>query len=128
MIVFDASVVIALLDVDDALHSRAQRLLAGLVDRPFFIQVITLSEVLVGPTRRNRLRLAEEQLAAMGLRVLGLAEDRAAELADLRVRTGLKLPDCCVLLAARSIGAAVGTFDDRLARAGQALGIPIESG
>jgi predicted nucleic acid-binding protein len=38
-------------------------------------------------------------------------------LALLRAETGLKLPDCCVLLAAEQSGAAVATFDDRLAGA-----------
>ncbi|MGH3428816.1 MAG: hypothetical protein ACRDQZ_14830 [Mycobacteriales bacterium] len=40
---------------------------------------------------------------------------------SLHAETGLKLPGCCVLLAAEQIAAAaVATFDDRLAAADRA--------
>jgi predicted nucleic acid-binding protein len=46
-------------------------------------------------------------------------------LAELRVRTGLKLPDCCVLDVALQHRAAVATFDDRLARVARDLGLDV---
>ncbi|WP_156401963.1 hypothetical protein [Agromyces sp. Soil535] len=49
----------------------------------------------------------------------------AARLARLRVETALKLPDCCVLDAAMSNGAAMATFDERLASAGASLGVTL---
>jgi predicted nucleic acid-binding protein len=42
--------------------------------------------------------------------------DAAERLAALRVATELKLPDCCVLLAAEDAQARLLTFDARLAR------------
>ena len=39
--------------------------------------------------------------------------------------TRLKLPDCCVVLAAQQRAAAVLTFDDRLAAACERLGVPL---
>jgi predicted nucleic acid-binding protein len=37
-------------------------------------------------------------------------------LATLRVRTGCKMPDCCVLASAATRNTAVASFDERLRR------------
>jgi hypothetical protein len=51
---------------------------------------------------------------------ISLADDAAARLAALRAETALKMPDCCVLLAADDAHAeAVLTFDDHIARAAE---------
>ena len=79
--------------------------------------VVTLAEVLVGPARAgvvDRALAAQEQLA---LAAVPLERVPPVRLALLRAETGLKLPDCCVLLAAEESGAAVATSDDRLAGA-----------
>lgn len=53
-----------------------------------------------------------------------LAPDAAPRLAELRADTNLKLPDCCVLLAARDAPAqAILTFDERLAGVAERLGL-----
>ena len=77
----------------------------------------------VGPARRGRLDDARAAIAALEIEEIPLTRGAAGDLATLRAETGLKLPDCCVLLAARSAGAsAVLTFDDRLVKtAGRAL-------
>lgn len=41
--------------------------------------------------------------------------------------TALKLPDCCVILAAQQVPGAILTFDDRLAAAAQRLAIEVTS-
>lgn len=62
-------------------------------------------------------------LHALPVADLPLPDDAAARLATLRARTNLKLPDCCVLLAAQEAGAdAVFTFDAQLASAARAAG------
>lgn len=48
---------------------------------------------------------------------MAVGEGAPARLAVLRAGTRLKLPDCCVLLAAEQSHGAVATFDDRLANA-----------
>jgi len=53
------------------------------------------------------------------VRSVPFEDDAHIRLATLRAGTGLKLPDCCVLLAAEQVHAAVATFDDRLAAAGR---------
>lgn len=51
-------------------------------------------------------------------------DDAPVRLATLRAETGLKLPDCCVLLAAQDAGAeAVLTFDEPLGREVERLGL-----
>ena len=117
MIVVDASVLIAHLDERDGQHERAVQALLEVVEQPLGCSPITLAEVLVGPARHDRLEAARDAVVALGVEEIPFAGDAPARLASLRVATGLKLPDCCVLLAAQDAGAEILTFDDRLARA-----------
>lgn len=123
MIVLDASVLIAHLDTEDAHHERATQLLLDTVDEALGASPLTLAEVLVGPARAGRAGLAEGALRELGVQVVPLGADAPRELAELRVRTRLRLPDCCVILAARTTGGSVATFDDRLHRAAAELGL-----
>ena len=122
MIVLDASVLIGYLDEDNH-HEAADTLLARELDDDFAAGSLTLTEVLVGPARSGRL---DDALAA--LRDLEIAErrfpaDAAVRLALLRAITGLRMPDCCVLMAAHQAEARVAIFDRRLARAVQERGL-----
>ena len=118
MIVVDASVLIAHLDDNDALHSRAVDALLATAEQPLACSPITLAEVLVGPARAGRVRDARTAVEDLGVVELPLGDDAATRLARLRAETGLKMPDCCVLLTAENAQAeAVLTFDDRLAAA-----------
>ena len=120
MIVVDASVLVAHLDENDALHDRAVDVLLASAEQPLACSPITLAEVLVGPARAGRLRDARNAITNLGVAEIPLGEGAAARLAELRAETALKLPDCCVLLAADDAQAqAVLTFDDRLARAAE---------
>ena len=49
----------------------------------------------------------------------------AVRLAQLRATTGLKIPDCCVALAAEDAAAPVARFDDRLAQAAESRQLEI---
>jgi predicted nucleic acid-binding protein len=123
MIVIDASVLIAHLDERDALHERAIEGLLAAAEQTLGCSPITLAEVFVGPARDGRLDIARTAVAELGVREVALASDAAARLAQLQAQTNLKLPDCCVLLAAQDGGAdGVLTFDDRLTRAAAQLG------
>jgi hypothetical protein len=51
-----------------------------------------------------------------------LPVDAAERLARLRADSSLKLPDCCVLLAAEAADGAVLSFDARLMRQAAQLG------
>ncbi len=123
MIVLDASVLIAHLDHSDALHTRATEHLLDAADQQFGASAITLAEILVGPTRAGHLSVAQAALRALDVTELPLPPSAATRLAALRVETALKLPDCCVLLAAQDADGMVLTFDDRLAREAGRLGL-----
>jgi predicted nucleic acid-binding protein len=116
VIVLDASVLIAHLDAHDLHHGVATARLLDAAGEQFGASSITLAEVLVGPARAGRLRDARVALQALGVVELPLPADAAERLAVLRMSTKLRLPDCCVLLAAQESHATVLTFDDRLAR------------
>jgi len=51
--------------------------------------------------------------------------DTAARLAQLRASTGLKMPDCCVLLTAEAAGATIASFDDRLIQTATDRDLPV---
>ena len=125
MIVLDASPLIAYFDAADALHERAVASLRRLGGRRLAISPVTLAEVLVGPTRNGALDIIRTGLEILQVEEIGLPDDAAVRLASLRATTGLKLPDCCVLLAAQQGGAAVLTFDDRLSAVSERLDVPL---
>lgn len=123
MIVLDASVLIAHLDEGDGQHARAVECLLALAGETFACSPITRAEVLVGPARMSRIDVAAAALATLGVADVALGSDAPARLATLRAATGLKLPDCCVLLAAQDSAASqVIAFDDRLGRDAAQLG------
>jgi predicted nucleic acid-binding protein len=115
VIVLDASVLIAYLDSDDNHHVAAEALLVGAIDDDLGANPLTLAEVLVVPARDGRLESAQTVLRELEVDELPFPRDTAVRLAQLRASTGLTMPDCCVLLAAEDAGAAVASFDDRLA-------------
>lgn len=123
MIVLDASVLIGHLDRRDAHHAIATERLLEVADKQFGASSITLAEVLVAPTRAGNLPAARAALSMLRIAELSLPPDASQRLAALRVDTALKLPDCCVLLAAESARGAVLTFDDQLAREADRLGL-----
>jgi predicted nucleic acid-binding protein len=116
VIVLDATVLIAHLDAEDAHHEAAEAQLLEVADQVFGASSITIAEVLVAPARAGRLADAKAALRSLGVAELTLPVDAAERLATLRAATELKLPDCCVLLAAEDAQARLLTFDARLAR------------
>ncbi|MGX6447297.1 type II toxin-antitoxin system VapC family toxin [Patulibacter sp. S7RM1-6] len=125
MTVLDASVLIAHLAHDDPHRERAAEVLASL-DGPLPVSIVTLAEVLVGPTRAGMAGPVAGALRDLGVQEVPLGPDAAGRLAVLRVDTGLKLPDCCVLLAAEDVGAhGIATFDARLAGAARERGLVV---
>jgi len=125
VIVLDASVLIAHVDSTDAHHDAARRVLHSAAGQDLAASVLTVAEVMVGPARDRRGHVVDEVLDALHIARVPLRPDDAATLADLRATTGLRMPDCCVLHAAQTVGGAVATFDQRLADAARQLGIVV---
>jgi len=124
VIILDASVMIAHLDASDDHHDRAVELLMEEAEHGFASSAVTVAEALVGPARRGRLEAARAALRQIGLEEIAVGPGASSQLATLRAETGLKLPDCCVLLAAWDAPAErVGTFDAKLREAASRLGL-----
>lgn len=125
MIVLDANVLIAHLDASHVHHDRASTFLLGVGTEPLGASPLTLAEVLVGPARAGQLDRATAALRLIDVATVSFLEDAPARLALLRAGTRLKLPDCCVLLAAETARADVGTFDNRLAKVARERGFAV---
>jgi predicted nucleic acid-binding protein len=128
VITLDASVLIAHFRPVDEHHVLAGRLLAEHAGGGFAVHPLNLAEVLVGGVRIVR---AEEMLAdlrEMGVEVMAPKVDDPLELATLRAKSGLKLPDCCALQTAMTRGTPIGTFDDALASAARQEGVEVLPG
>jgi predicted nucleic acid-binding protein len=123
VIVLDAGVLIAHLDATDAHHERATELLFNTAAETLGASPLTLAEVLVGPSRAGTMDAARAALTAMTIETVRWSDVAAIRLAVLRATSGLRLPDCCVLLAAETTHADVATLDDKLARAAAEIGL-----
>lgn len=124
MMVLDASVLIAHLDPADAHHGPATSILVDAAPDGFLVHPITLAEVLVGGVRIGKGAQMRADLEAAGVRLVGRDADEPLRLAELRVATGLRMPDCCVVDAAVSHGAGLASFDQALVVAARRLGVP----
>lgn len=122
MIVLDASVMIALLDGSDAHHGRARALLSSAAAEPLAASVVSIAETLVGPRRRGAADAASSALDRLDIQRVAVGADDAQRLAELRAGLGLRLPDCCVLVAAERVDGRIETFDDRLRTCAQEIG------
>lgn len=124
MIVLDASVMIAVLDPHDAHFASARELFRANSTQRVVAHRLAMAESLVVAARVN-LTIA----VALALDTLGVGRldepDDPVELATLRAQTGLRMPDACVLLAAKRDGASLATFDQRLAQTAHDEGIPV---
>jgi len=128
VIVLDASVLIAHLDGSDPHHARAQSLLEAHSSEPWGASSVTLAETLVHPARAGRLEDAEAALVGLDIQELLLGGAAPGRLAEMRADVGLKMPDCCVLLAAQDNDAAVASFDADLLSVARKLGVEAVSG
>ena len=121
-VLLDASVLIAYLDAADAQHHKAESLFAREIDDEFAANTLTLAEVLVGPSRIGRLDAARSVLRELEVVGRPFPADAAVRLTRLRNSTGLRMPDCCVLLAAQDTAARVAAFDERPIRGAEEVG------
>jgi predicted nucleic acid-binding protein len=128
VIVLDASVLIAYLDGEDRHHRRAEAVLVAAVDDDLGAHSLTLAEVLVVPVGEGRLEPVMAALRDLEVKEVPFPPNAAVRLAQLRATTGLKMPDCCVLLAAEAVGGAVASFDERLAEAADRLHLAVVRG
>jgi len=116
VIALDASVLIAHLHPGDAHHGAATDILLSGSPGSMLVHPVTMAEVLVGGVRVGRGASMRDDIRAAGI-VRRSGGDEPLRLAELRVASGLKLPECRVLDIATNNNASVATFDDALAAA-----------
>ncbi len=126
MIALDASILVAHLYPLDAHHGAATSLLLdAVVDERLLVHALTLAEVLVGGVKIGQGAEMLADLKMAGIMLASRDDDEPLRLAELRSKTGLKLPDCCVLDVAVSNEAKLATFDRALATAAHRLGVSV---
>jgi predicted nucleic acid-binding protein len=125
VIVLDASVLIAHLDARDPHHQAAVELLRAHAVELLGASQISLAEALVAPARAGRLEDAREALEKLSVHELAFGHNASPRLAGLRAETGLKMPDCCVLLTAEDHHCGIASFDRHMCQRARDLGIPV---
>lgn len=114
LIVLDASVVIAQLNADDALHLRARDYLSEHFDDDLRLPASAYAEVLVGPSRSGRVDEMDDALASLGIGVESITPEIAERAASLRSRSRtLTLGDAIVLATADVLAADTVVTGDR---------------
>jgi predicted nucleic acid-binding protein len=104
VVVFDADVLIAYLNRDDAQHEAAvERVRSALAAGERLLSAVNYSEVLVGPLRsrgREGAETVDAMLARFGIETVVVDRAAARRAADVRQRTSLKLPDAYAVATA----------------------------
>ena len=113
--VLDASVVIAILDPDDALHASAKEAITKSASDDLVLPASGLAETLVVPARAGRLDEVRAAIDALELTIAELGEREAIRAAELRAQhPGLRLPDALIIATADAMRAeALLTGDAR---------------
>lgn len=115
VVVLDASVVIAFLDPDDALHEAAVQALTRHQHHELVMPASVYAEILVAPYRRGPEAVSEVEsfLADFAIRMDALTPTTARAAAKLRSGSRLRLPDALVLATATEIDADTVLTGDR---------------
>jgi predicted nucleic acid-binding protein len=120
LVVVDASVVIAFLDSDDALHEAAVGALTEHQHDELVVPASVYAEILVGPYRKGAQAVAEVEAFLEDFAAKVEAITPAIARAAARLRGGeksVRLPDALVLATADEVGAdRVLTGNDSWAR------------
>jgi toxin FitB len=121
----DASAIIAHLDASDSHHDRIGGVLERAAGDRLVAHPLTIAECLVAAVRAGRGDEMVEAIAAMRVEPVDVDGASPLRLAELRVGTGLRMPDCCSVDVAVQHDAVLVTFDDRQAKAARLLGLAV---
>ena len=124
MIVLDANVMIAVLDPQDSHFDSARRFFVAHASERLAAHRLTMAEALVLAANGGSEVAAAAAISALGVGRFDEVDD-PIELARLRARSGLRMPDCCVLYAAIREKAKLVTFDARLANVASEFGVQV---
>ena len=125
VVVFDSDVLVGLLNRDDANHEPAVRWVERAM-RPGterWLCAVNYAEILIGPIRAGVAEQVERMLVQLGITTMQVDTALAQRAAEVRVRTGLKLPDAFALATAIHgehrgwTDVELATFDKKVLRA-----------
>ena len=125
VVVLDAGALIALHDSDDAHHEWAMQMFREIIIFDLAMSVLTYAEALVHPTRAGKAKRFDANLQGLGVQLQPLETHDGAELAKLRVKSGLKMPDAVVLQLALKLKASIATPDKGLAQEARKLSVGV---
>lgn len=123
VVVLDAGALIALLSEKDEHHLWAMRMFFETCEYELQMSVLTFSEVLVHPQREGVAKKFLNNINGLGLQIKAFAAQSAVEIAELRAKTALKMPDVVVLHQAMESNARLATTDSALAQRAKKQGL-----
>ncbi|MCU1417579.1 MAG: vapC [Schumannella sp.] len=123
MIVFDAGVIIAHTETEDAFHEAAIAFLDANEEFEFAINPLTLAECLVRPAREGEAQRTFHALQRLLFETINVSDGDAVGLAEIRASTGLKMSDALVIHTAERNAAELVTTDRAVARAAEQRGL-----
>lgn len=126
-VVLDASVLIALFNAKDEHHSWALDFLVNASADEFFMASLNFAEALVHPVRAGLAHELTQNVQTLGIEIVDSTASDALHLAQLRVSTGLRMPDAIVMQTALKIEGELATADAKLATAARQNGIGVFS-
>lgn len=104
----DSSIVIGVLNRDDAIHEAASQTVRAARDRHVLaISALTYAEILVGPLRVGGSAVEVVERFATQVRIIDLTLDIARLAAELRAARRLKLPDAVIVATGLRLDADV---------------------
>lgn len=128
-VVLDANILIAALQPDHMHHhavlTRLDRLPPDPEGKIAVVHRLTMAEVLVGyDDPIDQSVLYKNLVEYGGLRIAQMQPDgEISLLVRARQKTGVKMPDACVLATAIAFNVSVMTFDKKLAKAAEQAGV-----
>jgi predicted nucleic acid-binding protein len=127
VVVLDSGALIALYDSQDLHHMWALQMFTDTVGDELVMSALTYAEVLVHPIRAGQRDKFERSIKGLGIRLEKFEPQDAGDLAELRWRSNLKMPDAVVLHLALKLKGSISTTDRALAQQAQKLSVPVFS-
>ena len=123
MIILDANVLIGFLDEQDSQHQASKNLLEEHFLEGFGVSALSVAEALVYPAKSGREDHAYSSLRRLGIKSIGVEPEDGIDIARLRSRHSIRMPDAVVLHCALSTGSRLATFDKALRLAASEAGL-----
>ncbi|HEV8013529.1 MAG TPA: PIN domain-containing protein [Pontimonas sp.] len=123
VIILDSSVLIGFMDEQDSQHQASKDLLEEHFLEGFGVSALSVAEALVYPAKSGREDHAYSSLRRLGIKSIGVGPEGGIDIARLRSRHSIRMPDAVVLHCALTTGSRLATFDKALRLAASEAGL-----